>query len=97
VAGTLPGPRPATLVAGFGTAGFRLYYCRTADGRLYYRGVSRADPARATTIPARTVPGGYEARKVADGSAFVYRVAGGRLTVTRDGRRVVDERVTGTL
>lgn len=97
VARTLPGSRPAVLVAGFTTTRFRLYFCRTADGRLFYRGVSRADAAQATTLPARTVPGGYEARTVVDGSAYVYRVAQRRLVVTKDGNRILAEAVTATL
>lgn len=96
VARTLPGSPPATLVAGFTTARFRLYFCRTADGRLFYRGVSRADAAQATTLPARTVPGGYEARTVFEGSAYVYRVVQRRLVVTRDGKRILAEAATAT-
>lgn len=97
VARTLPGARPAVLVAGFTTTRFRLSFCRTGDGRLYYRGVSRADAAQATTLPARTIPGGYEARTVVDGSVFVYRVAQRRLVVTKDGNRILADAVTATL
>lgn len=96
VARTLPGSRPAALVAGFTTARFRLYFCRTGDGRLFYRGVSRADATQATTLPARTVPGGYEARAVVDGRAYVYRVVQRRLVVTRDGKRILAEAATAT-
>ena len=96
VARTLPGSRSATLVAGFTTTRFRLYFCRTDDGRLFYRGVSRADAAQATTLPARTVPGGYEARTVVDGSAYVYRVVQRRLVVTKDGKRILAEAATAT-
>jgi hypothetical protein len=92
---TLPGP--ATLVAGFGTTRFRLYFCRTDGGQLYYRGISRADPKQATTLPATTIPGGYQARKVVDGHLFVYQVVQRRLLVTRDGKRILTDTVTATL
>lgn len=95
VVATLPGP--ATLVAGFQTTRFRLYFCRTAPGQLYYRGISRADAKQATTLAAKTIPGGYEARTTFDGHRFVYRVARGRLLVTRDGRQILADAVTATL
>ncbi len=97
VARTLPGSPAATLVAGFGTTRFRLYFCRTEGGQLYYRGISRADAKQATTLPATTIPGGYEARTVVDGHRFVYRVAQRRLLVTRDGRQILTDTVTATL
>ena len=97
VARTLPGGGPATLVAGFGTARFRLFICRTDRGALYYRGISRADAARATTLAARTVPGGYEARGTENGDTFVYRIAQGRLSVTKNGSPLFTDPVTSTL
>lgn len=96
VAATLPGSPSATLVAGFQTSRFRLYFCQAA-GRLYYRGISRADARQATTLPARTIPGGYEASAVVKGDAFVYRVAQGRLLVTKNGRQILADPVTATL
>jgi hypothetical protein len=97
VARTLPGSQPATLVAGFGTTRFRLYFCRTVDGQLYYRGISRADAKQATTLAAKTIPGGYEARTVVDGNVFVYRVAQRRLVVTQNGKQIVVDAITSTL
>lgn len=97
VAATLPDPRPATLVAGFLTSRFRLYFCRTVRGQLYYRGISRADATQATTLAAKAIPGGYEARTVVDGSVFVYQVAQRRLVVTKDGRRILVDAITATL
>lgn len=94
---TLPGARPATLVAGFGTTRFRVYFCRTDRGRLYYRGISRANPKQATTIAARTISGGYEASTVFQGDAFVYRVSQGRLLVTKNGTLLFTDPVTSTL
>lgn len=94
---TLPGGGPATLVAGFGTTRFRLFYCRTDRGALYYRGISRANPARATTLPARTIPGGYEAQGTENGDTYVYRVAQRRLTVTKNGAPLFTDPVTSTL
>jgi hypothetical protein len=86
VARALPGAGPAELVAGYETARFRLYYCRTADGTLYYRGVSRSDPNGVLTLPAHPIPGGYEATRFAAGSVFVYQVVDRVLRVSRDGR-----------
>jgi hypothetical protein len=97
VAATLPDPRPATLVAGFRTTRFRLYFCRTVRGQLYYRGISRADATQATTLAATAIPGGYEARNVVAGSEFVYRVAQGRLVVTKDGKQILVDAITATL
>lgn len=97
VAATLPDSGPATLVAGFLTSRFRLYFCRTVPGQLYYRGISRADSRQATTLAARTIAGGYEARTVAEGSEFVYRVAQGRLAVTQDGKQILVDPVIATL
>ena len=97
VAATLPDSRPATLVAGFRTSRFRLYYCRTAGGQLYYRGISRADAAKATTLPARRIAGGFEARGVEEGSVFVFRVAQGRLFVIQDGKQIFVDRIIATL
>ena len=94
---TLPGARSATLVAGFGTTRFRLYFCRTDRGQLYYRGISRAAPKQATTIPATTIPGGYQARKVFEGDTYVYRVTPARLVVTKNGKPLFTDRVTSTL
>ena len=71
--------------------------CRTADGQLYYRGISRADPTKATTLAAKTIPGGYEARTVVDGNVFVYRVAQRRLVVTEDGEQILADAITATL
>src|SRR5215207_2675940 len=88
VAATLPDSRSATLVAGFRTSRFRLYYCRTVGGQLYYRGISRADAAKATTLPARRIGGGFEARGLEEGSVFVFRVAQGRLFVIQDGKQI---------
>jgi hypothetical protein len=96
VAATLPGSPSATLVAGFRTSRFRLYFCQAA-GRLYYRGISRADARQATTLPARTIPGGYQAGAVVKGDAFVYRVAQGRLLVTKNGRQILADPVLATL
>jgi hypothetical protein len=97
VAATLPGSPSATLVAGYRTARFRLYVCRTAGGQLYYRGISRADARQATTIAATTIPGGYEARKVVDGHLFVYQIAQRRLVVAKDGKRLLVDPITATL
>ncbi|HST64797.1 MAG TPA: hypothetical protein VLM05_06385 [Mycobacteriales bacterium] len=93
---TLPGGGPATLVAGYGTTRFRLFFCRSDRG-LYYRGISRADPSRATTLPARTVSGGYEAVGTENGDTFVYRVAQRRLSVTKNGKPLFTDPVTSTL
>jgi hypothetical protein len=97
VAATLPDSRSATLVAGFRTSRFRLYYCRTAGGQLYYRGISRADAAKATTLPARRIAGGFEARGVEEGSVFVFRVAQGRLFVIQDGKQIFVDPIIATL
>ena len=97
VAATLPDSRSATLIAGFRTSRFRLYYCRTAGGRLYYRGISRADAAKATTLPARTIAGGFEARGVEAGSVYVFRVAQGRLLVIQDGKQIFVDPIIATL
>jgi hypothetical protein len=86
VAAALPGGGPAVLVAAYETSRFRLYYCRTSAGQLYYRGVSRIDPSGVVTLPATEIAGGYEARTTANGSAFVYRVASRALVVIQDGR-----------
>lgn len=97
VAATLPDSPSATLVAGFRTSRYQLYYCRTAGGQLYYRGINRADAAKATTLPARTIAGGFEARGVEDGSVFVFRVAQGRLLVIQDGKQIFADRIITTL
>lgn len=97
VAATLPDSRSATLVAGFRTSRFRLYYCRTAGGQLYYRGISRADAAKATTLPARIIAGGFEARGMEAGSVFVFRVAQGRLFVIQDGKQIFVDPIIATL
>ena len=97
VAATLPDSRSATLVAGFRTSRFRLYYCRTAGGQLYYRGISRADAAKATTLPARRIAGGFEARGLEEGSVFVFRVAQGRLFVIQDGKQIFVDPIIATL
>jgi hypothetical protein len=86
VAAALPGGGPAVLVAAYETSRFRLYYCRTSAGQLYYRGVSRIDPSGVVTLPATEIAGGYEARTTANGSAFVYRVVSRALVVIQDGR-----------
>lgn len=93
---TLPGGGPATLAAGYGTPRFRLFLCRTDGGALYYRGISRTS-GRATTLAARTVPGGYEARGTENGDTFVYRVTPQRLTVTQNGKPLFTDPVTSTL
>jgi hypothetical protein len=97
VAATLPDSRSATLVAGFRTSRFRLYYCRTAGGQLYYRGISRADAAKATTLPARRIAGGFEARGLEEGSVFVFRVAQSRLFVIQDGKQIFVDPIIATL
>ena len=97
VAATLPDSRSATLVAGFRTSRFRLYYCRTAGGQLYYRGISRADAAKATTLPARRIAGGFEARGAEAGSVYVFRVAQGRLSVIQDGKQIFVDPIIATL
>jgi hypothetical protein len=97
VAATLPDSRSATLVAGFKTSRFRLYYCRTAGGQLYYRGISRADAAKATTLRARRIAGGFEARGAEEGSLFVFRVAQGRLFVIQDGKQIFVDPIIATL
>ena len=97
VAATLPDSRSATLIAGFRTSRFRLYYCRTAGGQLYYRGISRADAAKATTLPARRIAGGFEARGVEEGSVFVFRVVQGRLFVIQDGKQIFVDPIIATL
>jgi len=97
VAATLPNSRSATLVAGFRTSRFRLYYCRTAGGQLYYRGISRADAAKATTLPARRIAGGFEAQGREEGSVFVFRVAQGRLFVIQDGKQIFVDPIIATL
>lgn len=97
VAATLPDARSATLVAGFRTSRFRLYYCRTAGGQLYYRGINRADAAKATTLPARRIAGGFEARGMEAGSVFVFRVAQGRLFVIQDGKQIFVDPIIATL
>lgn len=94
---TLPGAGPATLVAGFGTSRFRLFFCRTDRGQLYYRGISRAAPKQATTIAATTIPGGYQARKVFEGDTFVYQVTPARLLVLKNGKPLFTDPVTSTL
>jgi hypothetical protein len=97
VAATLPDSRSATLIAGFRTSRFRLYYCRTAGGQLYYRGISRADAAKATTLPARRIAGGFEARGLEEGSVFVFRVAQSRLFVIQDGKQIFVDPIIATL
>ena len=85
VAAALPGGGPAALVAGYETARFRVYFCRTGDGALYYRGVSRTDPAGVVTVPAYPIADGFEARRTAAGSTFVYQVKARVLRVFQDG------------
>ena len=85
VAAALPGGGPADLIAGYETARFRLYFCRTDDGALYYRGVSRVDPGGAVTVPAYPIADGFEARRTVDGSTFVYQVKARVLRVFQDG------------
>ena len=85
VAAALPGGGPAGFVAGYETDRFRVYFCRTEDGQLYYRGVSRIDPASAVTVPAYPIAGGFEARRTAAGSTFVYQVKARVLRVFQDG------------
>jgi hypothetical protein len=99
VAATLPGSRPATptLIAGFRTSRYQVYYCRTAAGQLYYRGINRADAAKATTLPARRIAGGFEARGVEAGSVYVFRVAQGRLSVIQDGKQIFVDPIIATL
>jgi hypothetical protein len=97
VAATLPDSRSATLIAGFKTSRFRLYYCRTAGGQLYYRGISRADATKATTLPARRIAGGFEARGREDGSLYVFRVTQNRLFVIQDGKQIFVDPIIATL
>ena len=97
VAATLADSRSATLVAGFRTSRFRLYYCRTAGGQLYYRGINRADATKATTLPARRIAGGFEARGMEKGSVIVFRVAQGRLFVIQDGKQIFVDPIIATL
>ena len=62
-----------------------------------FRGVSRADAKQATTLAAKTIPGGYEARNTVDGDLFVYRVSPRRLLVSKNGTQILSDAVTGTL
>ena len=97
VAATLPAVRGALLVAGYETNRFRLYYCQTPAGRLYYHGVSKADPTHVVTLPGAAIPGGYEARALAEGHAYIYRVVGGNLIVVEDGTVIRTDPVIGNL
>jgi hypothetical protein len=96
VAATLPGGAGATLVAGFETRRFRIHYCRTTGGALYYHGASRTAAAQQVTIPATPIAGGFQASRVVAGHTFVYRVTT-RLTVTEDGRTLLTDPVTARL
>jgi hypothetical protein len=93
VAATLPDGRNAVLVAGYETKRFRVYYCRTTTGALYYHGASKTAATQTVTIPATPIPGGYEAHRTVDGHTFVYRVAANTLTVLRDGRTILTDPV----
>ena len=93
----LPAGRDAVLVAGYETSRFWLYYCRTAAGRLYYHGVSKANPAHTATLAATAVPGGFEARTTVSGSTYVYRVVAGKLVVIQDGAVIRVDPVLGAL
>jgi hypothetical protein len=94
----VPGGTSAAYVVGYQTATFRLYYCRGTDGTVYYRGVSKANPARAVTLPATPIAGGFEATNHAsDGHTYLYRVADGRLIIARDGMVLRDEPIVGQL
>jgi hypothetical protein len=93
--GGVPGGTAATFVVGYQTPTFRLFFCRGTDHRLYYHGVSRADPASAVTLPAGAVPNGYQAStRGDDGHTYLYRVADGRLIIARDGMVLRDEPLT---
>lgn len=98
VAPALPDGAGSVLVAAYLTPRFSVRYCRTGAGRLYYHGVSRKEPSHTVTLPAVPVPGGYRAESRSPGTAgghvYVYTVAGGRLSITLDGRPVRNEPAT---
>ncbi|MEC3975722.1 hypothetical protein [Amycolatopsis sp. H20-H5] len=89
VAGFLPGGR-GTAVARYQTDKFLVTICAAADGRLYYDGQARGQPATSQhhlQIPAERTAGGFTARNL----GYTYSIDNQRLRVTDGkGRTVLD-------
>lgn len=89
VAATIPGGGNSIEMAVYESAKFRVTLCETSAGKIYYHGSDRHNPALYITLPAEKARHGYKAHN----NVYMYYVSKHRLVITKNGVKVLDQRL----
>ena len=89
IAATIKGGENSTLIAAYNSARFKIRLCETTTGEIYYHGSDRNNPSMHITLPAQRSRHGYKA----ENNIYVYYVSKHHLVITKNGAKVLDERL----
>ncbi len=89
IAATINGGENSTLIAAYNSVRFKVRMCETSTGEIYYHGSDRNHPSMHITLPAQRSRHGFKAQS----NDYVYYVSKHRLVITKNGVKVLDERL----
>ena len=90
IAATINGGENSTLIAAYNSAKFKIRVCETSSGKIYYHGSDRNNPSLHITLPARRSRHGFKAQN----NGYVYYVSKHTIVITKNGVKVLDERLS---
>ncbi len=90
IAATIKGGGNSTLIAAYNSPKFKIRLCETSTGEIYYHGSDRNNPSLHITLLAQRSRHGFKAKD----NGYVYYVSKHRLVITKNGVKVLDERLS---
>ena len=79
----------AEMVQSFATANFSVYICKTQEGAIFYRGLSKRNGSQINVMQVTTSDGTYEATN----GNIIYSINPDRLQVRQNGKVILTEAV----
>jgi len=79
----------AEMVQSFATANFSVYICKTQEGAIFYRGLSKRNGSQINVMQVTTSDGTYEATN----GNIIYSINPERLQVRQNGKVILTEAV----
>ncbi len=89
IAATIKGGENSKLIGAYNSPKFKIRLCETSTGKIYYHGSDRNNPSLHITLPAQRSRHGYKAKD----NGYVYYVSKRRLVITKNGVKILDERL----
>ena len=77
------------MVQSFATANFSVYICKTQEGAIFYRGLSKRNGSQINVMQVTTSDGTYEATN----GNIIYSINPERLQVRQNGKVILTEAV----